>query len=386
MGVAFVDTHGAVDVDRLHADVVSVLRRVLQRPFDQRGERRGRCLGGADVLGESDRPAHRAAVFALAVFGAVVFGQAVPASDQLRGVAELDLAALCHGGLEVARHVRLVDGEHEHLVVGEQVLLDGFAESEAVELGAEHCRVAHVREDGLGLGGLALHVLAEHPWGGGHVEPPVGFEVVAVVDLHEVRFVGARQGDARGPVGLVTHDHVEPAETQLLGLRDDVDRLVGGEHDGHAFFGVLPGLGSLVERLGVGGGRLGEVDGRKVPVVGLRRTAADAHIGADRERPDVDRGLGHPLPQRLGEQLNGGHEEQHAAALADQLFGDLHGRERLAGTASHDELSPIMLGEPVPHRLDRRLLVGPQPVGGADHHPVGVLQEYWDQSIRASSR
>ena len=69
--------------------------------------------------------------------GTGAFGQAVPAADDLGGVVEVELAAVV-GQLLLERRGdhRLVDGEDEHLVVGEQAAFDGVAEAEPVELRA----------------------------------------------------------------------------------------------------------------------------------------------------------------------------------------------------------------------------------------------------------
>ena len=53
--------------------------------------------------------------------------------------------------LEVSATYCLVDGEDEHLVVGEQALLDGLAEAEAVELRAVQGLVVHRRQLGVVL-------------------------------------------------------------------------------------------------------------------------------------------------------------------------------------------------------------------------------------------
>ena len=132
------------------------------------------------------------------VLGLAALGQAVPAADELGGVVELELAVVVGQLLlEGPGDGLLVDGEHEHLVVGEQVALDGLAEAEPVELRAVELLVVHRREDGVGLAGLGLGGVVVDPRRRGHVEPLGGRQVVVVVDRHERRLVLAGEGRRR---------------------------------------------------------------------------------------------------------------------------------------------------------------------------------------------
>ena len=81
---------------------------------------------------------------------------------------------------------------------------------------------------------LALAHVAVDARGGGHVEPLGGADEVGVVDFDEVAFVLVVEGGAGGAVGFVADDQVEVGQTVVvLGLADDVDGVVGGEHDAH---------------------------------------------------------------------------------------------------------------------------------------------------------
>ena len=114
-------------------------------------------LGVLDVAGERDGAAHRRGVGLEGVLGLAALGQPVPAADDLGGVVELELVVVVGELLlEGAGHRLLVDGEHEHLVVGEQVALDGLAEAEPVELRAVELLVVHRGEDRVRLAGLGL--------------------------------------------------------------------------------------------------------------------------------------------------------------------------------------------------------------------------------------
>jgi len=67
-----------------------------------------------------------------------VLGESVPTADDLGDVVELELARLVRElALEGARDHRVVDGEDEDLVVGQQALGYGLAEPESVELRPE---------------------------------------------------------------------------------------------------------------------------------------------------------------------------------------------------------------------------------------------------------
>ena len=81
------------------------------------------------------------------VLGLAALGEPVPAADDLGGVVELELVVgVGQLLLEGPGDGLLVDGEDEHLVVGEQVALDGLAEAEPVELGTVELLVVHRRE------------------------------------------------------------------------------------------------------------------------------------------------------------------------------------------------------------------------------------------------
>ena len=57
--------------------------------------------------------------------------------------------------------------------------------------------------------GLVLDGIAVDAWGGCHVQPTFGMQVVVVVNAHEVRLILTRQGDAGRAVGLVADHQVE---------------------------------------------------------------------------------------------------------------------------------------------------------------------------------
>jgi len=287
------------------------------------------------------------------------------------------------------RHERLVDGQDEDLVVGEQVTLHSLAEPEPVQHRPEDGLVVH-RQHRLVRLRLLLGVRVEQARGGRHVQALTPAQVGVVVDPDEVRLVRLSQSNAGGAVRLVADDQVEVRHPLALGAGDDVDRLVGGKDDGELV--VLGPLADLRgQGLGVRGRRVDQVVNRQVlRGVGL----ADLHIGAHGIRAERDLGLLLPLAQALVEQLDRGNEEQDRRGLGlaagRELLGDLQRRERLAGAAGHDQLPAVMRDQALADRRTglplvrqggllaggRQNLLGPRPV---DVAPVDLgLQQVAD--------
>jgi hypothetical protein len=254
----------------------------------------------------------------------------------------------------------LVDGKDEDLVVGEEVLSDGFAEAEAVQFLAEEVFVVHGREDCAGLTGLGLGGVVIDPGRGRHVEPLVAADVCRVVDPHEGGLVLSGEGRARRPVGLIADDEVEGGQVALaLGLGDDVDGLVGREDDGHRV-GLADCLGPAgLEDSDVCRRGEGEVDRGDVLVGGFGAGGGLA-IRADGEGGEGHLGLGGPLTEGLRQQADRGDQEEDAATSADELLGQPEGREGLAGAARHDQLAAVRGGEAAAYVLDGLRLVRPK--------------------------
>ncbi len=184
------------------------------------------------------------------------------------------------------------------------------------------------------------------------------------MDPDERRLVLPRQSDPRRAVRFVADDQVEVGHPLTLGPGDDVDALVGREHDRELLVGVS---GAQLARQcgGVGRRRIDEVLDPDV----FGGSSADLVVRADRERPERDLALLLPLPQRLVEELDARDEEQDLRrprlVVQGDLLGDLQARERLAGPASHDQLAPVAGEEAVedgvlglPLMRAQRLLAG----------------------------
>ena len=169
------------------------------------------------------------------------------------------------------------------------------------------------------------------------------------MDLNEVRVFASLRRDARRAVGLVANDQVELREAEPLRLNHDVDRLIGREQNGHPVGRGFAAVHPREELLAIRCRWFGQIDGGLVLSVVVCPSSSDPDIGTDRERPDADLGLRHPLPQALRQELNAWHKEEHSPPTAHLLLGDLQAREGLAGTAGHDQLSAIVLGEALDH-------------------------------------
>ena len=190
------------------------------------------------------------------------------------------------------------------------------------------------------------------------------------MDAHECAFVLTRQRHARGAVRLVADNQIElPYPVLLLGLGNDIDRLVGGEDHCAARIAFGPRGHHLTQALGVGRGREGQIVDRDV-------FAVLAHLGirTHGKRPDLIGGLRRPLLQRLGQQRNGGHQEQHQAVGRRFLLHDLERGEGLTRAAGHDQLAALVGLEAFGHGLQRRLLVLEGLLLGAQHHLVRLGQ------------
>lgn len=146
-----------------------------------------------------------------------------------------------------------------------------------------------------------------------------------------------------GAVGLVADDEIQPGQAVLfLGAADDIQAVVGGEDDAHVR-GVVPFGDFEGEAPRIRGGGVAQLVGEGLDDVLIAPAALFAHlgIGADGEAVQGDGALLGPLGEGLGEQVQGGHEEEDELVFPRLLLGDLQGSEGLAGAAGHDELPPV---------------------------------------------
>ena len=314
--------HGAVHVLGAQQQILRVvLRELLAHPL----QRVSNPLRLADVGGERHRAPHgsrgtraRSGVVP-AARGGTARGQALPAADHAGDVVNAELAVLVREQLlELARDRGLVHREHQDLVVAEQTALHGLAEAQAVELGAEQCCVVHGRDHHGVLLRLLPGALVEHARRGRHVEALGAADEGPVVDAHERGVLLTGQRGAGGAVGLVADDQVEVREAHLLRLVQHVDGLVRGEHHGAARV-VREAIQLSDQTFGARGGRQRQVRGGDV----IRGALAHLHVRAHRERAELLGGVPLPLGERLGQQGDGGHQEQHRGVLRGLLLHDL---------------------------------------------------------------
>ncbi len=312
-----------------------------------------------DDMTEGHGAAHRAAIVG-EIAGEPLLRQRLPAADDARGIVHLEIVVAAR---EQALQATVDDGflhrEHDDLVIGQQVAPHRLGEGERVERPAVDRRVVHRGEHHIVALGARLGVLGIDARRGGHVEPPGGLDETGVVHLHEMALVLAGEGGAGGAVRLVAEDQVEGGEAvAFLRIADDIDGVVGGKDHIH-----VPGIVALAD-LGselpcFGRGRVLQLMGEHLEVIFavlLADVAVRTHgVAVQRRR----RFLG-PFGERLRQQREARHEEQHTATLAGQFLGNLERGEGLAGAAGHDELAARILGEARFDGRQRRLLVRAQ--------------------------
>ena len=282
------------------------------------------------------------------------FGQGPQAADDADALVQGQLLALPHGALHALRDDGLVHPQHDDPVVGQELLVHRVGEVEHMQVLPVDSLVVHGYQLGALLLGDLRRARSVDPGGGRHVEPLLALDLV--VDAGERGRLLARQGHARGAVGLVADDQVEGRQAVLaLGVDQHLDGVVGREDHRHP-------LGALRARLprqgpGVGGRREGQL-----MALQLDRVAADlAHlrVGAHREGPDRLLGLVGPSGDRLRHQRQGGHHQQRPAACARHALGDEQAGKGLPRAAGHDQLAPVRGLQALEHVLHGLVLVGP---------------------------
>ena len=299
-----------------------------------------------DGLGEGDSRAHGLRVNAdvHAVLGRNVLAQPIPAADDLHSIVQLQfIAAIPNPLVQHLAHVQLIDGDHQHLVVGEKVALHGLVEAQPVELGAEGRRVIHREHLHVRLFRLALAGFGIDAWRRGHVKPLAGLDIGVVVNAHEGGVIFARCGVARCAMGLVAHHQVELDAGLLLSLMHHLNGLVGREDHSD---------GAVVLRLSERPSQLARVRGCRV------RQLVDAHVlfiaaglavRAHSEAAQRHCGVGRPCTQGLRQQGNRRNKEEDVLPRLHHLFGDDERGVGLAGAASHDELATVVVLEALEH-------------------------------------
>ena len=112
--------------------------------------------------------------------------------------------------------------------------------------------------------GHSLGAVPVDAGGGGHIQALGGTDVAGVVDADEGALVVAFEGGAGGAVCFVADDQVEVGQpVVVLGLVDDLNGVVGAEHNGHVFAVVAQGY-ALSQAPGIGGGRVAQLVGQRL--------------------------------------------------------------------------------------------------------------------------
>ena len=238
--------------------------------------------------------------------------------------------------------MRLVNRQHQHLVVHQQALLDRFREGDhvqvfAVQRGIIHGTQGHVVTLRRHLGAVGIDAR-----GGGHVQALAGLDKGGIMHFHETGFVLTVKSCARGAVRLVADNQVKRGQPMFpLRCTDDLDGMVGGEHHAHVL--AVVALAHLRRQpCRVGGGRVTQLVGEGLHnVIVFLALVAHVAIGTDREAVQWGRAFLCPLGQGLRQQRQTRHQEQYALAAACQRFGNFQAGEGLARAASHDQLAPV---------------------------------------------
>ena len=116
---------GAIDmVDLTPQRGVLIARRRSEILVHHCSELVAHQFGGCDVTAECQRPTHMPGV-ACDILGEVGLGQRLVAADDLGRVVELEFVVrVLEAVLDAGADHRLIDGKDDHLVVGQQVILD----------------------------------------------------------------------------------------------------------------------------------------------------------------------------------------------------------------------------------------------------------------------
>ena len=195
------------------------------------------------------------------------------------------------------------------------------------------------------------------------------------MDAHEGAFIVAFERRAGGAVGFVANNQVKVGQPQLLRLVNDLDGVIGAEHDGHVLI-VLPRRHAQLKALGIGGGRVTQLVREGLDGIVFLSALLLAHIAVGTHCKAVQRdgAFLRPLGQGLRQQRQTGYQKQNALALACDALGDLQAGKCLASAAGHDQLAAICCLKSGAHCSQRGVLVRTQRLPGLqDHGGLGLI-------------
>ena len=305
-----------------------------------------------------------------------LFGQRLPAADDLGRVIHFELVVLVlQHVLKATADGAFLDGEYQHLVIGEQAALNGLGKVDDEQLFAVQRLIIHRAQGDFAGFSLDLGAVTVDAWRSGHVQAFGRADVVAIMNAHEVAFVIVAKGGAGSAVRFVADHQIKSGQAMVcLGTADHVDGVIGGEHHAHVL-GIVALEHFHREAIRLGGGRITQLVSEHLNrVILCLALLAYVAVGADGKAVERRCAFLRPLGKGLRQQRQAGHQEQYALALASQLLSDLQAGEGLASATSHNQLATLGVLEAGRHGVQCRLLVIAQLLARLKHHRlVGLV-------------
>ena len=320
--------------------------------------RGARFVGFANFVGEGQGSAHKSWVGlpSDAFVAHNLFGESVDYANEASRVVVveffgLEVFHLLHQGVgnHIFRH-----GEHQDFVVGEDAVSHGIGEIDAEKFLSIGFLIVHRTEHTIVFAGSDSGIFSIKARSGRHIESLSATDEVIIVNLDEVALVLLSYFDSRGAVGFVADHKVESAKLavgllQKEGLRggDDLDALIGGKDHGEPLVGAT-GVKLSDNGIDVGGSRQREVHGGVVEFVARIATfdfARSSAVRTDADGFDGRFGISHPVVERLSQEGDAGHEEEHQAFALEFLFDEFERGESFARATRHNEFTAVVVLE-----------------------------------------
>ena len=283
--------------------------------------------------------------------------QGTPTANDLGRIGQVDLAFVCRQvGLQRCVDMLLGHREHDHLVVGQQIVFDGAREWQTVELGTISVWVIHRKDFDFVARCLRLRACRVQARRRCHEQPLLGADSVRIVDQHERRGLVTGTVHSGRPMRLVAKNEVKGRRAFSLRPFDQAERVVCAEDHGQCIAMLLPESSRDCRRVG----RNGQFEflERSVFVV-----PAGAGIGTNADIAVRYRPVRRPFPHGLDEERDRRHQIEDPAPASGGLLGDAQGSIRLACSTRHDQLAAVMVLEALDYLLKRLLLVRKERVG-----------------------
>ena len=283
--------------------------------------------------------------------------QGTPTANDLGRIGQVDLAFVCRQvGLQGCVDMLLGHREHDHLVVGQQIVFDGVRERQPVELRTVRIWVIHRKDFDIVARRLRLRAGGVKARRRSHEQPLPSEDSIRIVDQHERRGLVAGTIHSSRPMRLVAKNEVEGRRVFSLRPFDQAERMVRAEDHGQGVAMPLPERRRNCRR--VGRNRQFQFLERSVFVV-----PSSACIGTNSDIAVRYRPVSRPFPHGLDEERDRRHQVEDPAPASGSLLGDAQGSVRLACSTRHDQLAAVMVLEALDDLLKRFLLVRPERVG-----------------------